>query len=88
MKEQPTGPPRGESEGHPTGPAQGQPAFLVDAEEPLVLAGPPRAVRGEFRLQNPTAEKIIQKSASEALPGIRKIDEEIRKAVAKPPDSK
>lgn len=63
MKEQPKGPPPGESEGHPTGSGQGQPAFLVDAEEPLVLAGPPRAVRGEFRLQNPTAEKMTVREA-------------------------
>jgi hypothetical protein len=35
------------------------PALLADVEEPLVLVGPPRAVRGEFRLQNPTADKIV-----------------------------
>jgi hypothetical protein len=34
-------------------------ALLADAEEPLILTGPPRFIRGEFRLQNPTADKII-----------------------------
>jgi hypothetical protein len=38
---------------------QGLPALMIDAEAPLVLVGPPRAVRGEFRLQNPTAEKVL-----------------------------
>src|SRR5215467_5749056 len=33
--------------------------LMTDAEEPLVLAGPPRAIRGEFRLQNPSGEKVI-----------------------------
>jgi hypothetical protein len=37
----------------------GPPAMLVDAEEPLVLVGPPRAVRGEFRLENPTEERVV-----------------------------
>jgi hypothetical protein len=32
---------------------------MADVEEPLVLVGPPRAIRGEFRLQNPTSEKVI-----------------------------
>jgi hypothetical protein len=34
-------------------------ALLPDAGEPLVLVGPPREVRGEFRVQNPTERKII-----------------------------
>ena len=33
--------------------------LMADVEEPLVLAGPPRAIRGEFRLQNPTDEKLV-----------------------------
>jgi hypothetical protein len=33
--------------------------LMADLEEPLVLAGPPRAIRGEFRLENPTDEKVI-----------------------------
>ena len=36
-----------------------QGAVLPDAAEPLVLIGPPRGVRGEFRVQNPTERKII-----------------------------
>src|SRR3954451_2823409 len=36
-----------------------QTAMMTDAEEPLVLVGPPRGVRGEFRLQNPTDRKVI-----------------------------
>jgi hypothetical protein len=36
-----------------------QQRLMTDSDEPLVLAGPPRAIRGEFRLQNPTAEKVI-----------------------------
>ena len=39
-------------------------AFLVDAEAPLVLAGPPRAVRGEFRVQNASAEKLSVRGAT------------------------
>jgi hypothetical protein len=34
-------------------------AFLTDRDKPLVLAGPPRAVRGEFRLLNTTDDKVI-----------------------------
>jgi hypothetical protein len=33
--------------------------FLQDREQPLVLAGPPRAVRGEIHLLNTTDEKVI-----------------------------
>src|SRR5262245_52346811 len=33
--------------------------LLPDAEQPLVLIGPPRGVRGEFRVQNSTERKII-----------------------------
>jgi hypothetical protein len=36
-------------------------ALLPDASEPLVLIGPPRGVRGEFRVQNPTEQKIVVK---------------------------
>lgn len=36
-----------------------QAAIILDAEQPLVLVGPPRGVRGEFRLQNPTDRKVI-----------------------------
>jgi hypothetical protein len=38
-------------------------ALMVDAEAPLVLAGPPRAVRGEFRVQNATEEKLSVRDA-------------------------
>ena len=38
-------------------------ALMVDAEEPLVLAGPPRALRGEFRLRNASAEKFSVRDA-------------------------
>lgn len=34
-------------------------AVLADAERPLVLVGPPRAVRGEFQVQNSTDRKIV-----------------------------
>jgi hypothetical protein len=33
--------------------------LMRNADEPLVLVGPPRGVRGEFHLQNPTGEKVI-----------------------------
>lgn len=33
--------------------------LLQNAELPLVLIGPPRGVRGEFRVQNPTDSKIV-----------------------------
>ncbi len=33
--------------------------LMTDAEEPLVLAGPPRAIRGELRLENPTDAKVV-----------------------------
>lgn len=36
-----------------------QGAVLPNAAEPLVLIGPPRGIRGEFRVQNPTERKII-----------------------------
>jgi hypothetical protein len=42
-------------------PPDRQKALLPDASEPLVLIGPPRGVRGEFRVQNPTERKIIVK---------------------------
>jgi hypothetical protein len=44
-------------------PSKAARAFMVDAEAPLVLAGPPRAVRGEFRVQNATAEKLSVRGA-------------------------
>jgi hypothetical protein len=34
-------------------------ALLPDAGQPLVLVGPPRGVRGQFRIQNSTERKII-----------------------------
>jgi hypothetical protein len=43
----------------PERPSTRQGAVLPDAAEPLVLIGPPRGVRGEFRVQNPTERKII-----------------------------
>ena len=36
--------------------------FLKDRDQPLVLAGPPRAVRGELRLLNTTEDKVIIRS--------------------------
>ena len=33
-------------------------ATMVNAEAPLILAGPPRAIRGEFHLQNATTQKL------------------------------
>lgn len=36
-----------------------QARMMLDAEQPLVLVGPPRGVRGELRLQNPTDRKVI-----------------------------
>ena len=44
-------------------PSKAARAFMVDAEAPLVLAGPPRAVRGEFRVQNATEEKLSVRGA-------------------------
>ena len=38
-------------------------ALMIDSEAPLVLVGPPRALRGEFRLQNATAEKLSVRDA-------------------------
>lgn len=38
---------------------QPQPKLMTDEDEPLVLVGPPRGVRGEFRLQNATTDKVI-----------------------------
>src|SRR5687768_5909566 len=32
---------------------------MPDAAQPLILVGPPRDLRGEFRVQNSTARKII-----------------------------
>jgi hypothetical protein len=34
-------------------------ALLPDAGEPLVLVGPPRGVRGQFLIRNPTESRII-----------------------------
>lgn len=34
-------------------------ALMPDAGQPLVLVGPPRDVRGEFRVRNTTARKVI-----------------------------
>lgn len=34
-------------------------SLLSDSEGPLILIGPPRGVRGEFRVQNSTERKII-----------------------------
>lgn len=42
----------------PSGPPARSP-LLQHAEHPLVLIGPPRGMRGEFRVQNSTASKII-----------------------------
>lgn len=39
-------------------------ALMMDAEEPLVLIGPPRAVRGEFRLHNASAQKLAVRDAT------------------------
>ena len=33
--------------------------LMPDAAEPLVLVGPPREIRGEFLVRNPTERKII-----------------------------
>ena len=33
--------------------------LMPDAAEPLVLVGPPRQVRGQFHVQNPTERKIV-----------------------------
>jgi hypothetical protein len=38
-------------------------AMMIDADAPLVLAGPPRAIRGEFHLQNATAQKLSVRDA-------------------------
>jgi len=38
-------------------------ATMVNAEAPLVLAGPPRAIRGEFHLRNATTEKLAVRDA-------------------------
>ena len=37
---------------------------MPDAAEPLVLVGPPRQVRGEFHVQNPTERKIVVRQPS------------------------
>lgn len=34
-------------------------ALMPDAAQPLVLVGPPRDIRGEFRVQNSTEQKIV-----------------------------
>lgn len=38
-------------------------ATMVNAEAPLILAGPPRAIRGEFHLQNVSAQKLAVRDA-------------------------
>jgi hypothetical protein len=40
-------------------PTERKAALLSDAGQPLVLVGPPRDLRGEFRIQNATGEKIV-----------------------------
>jgi len=35
---------------------------LLDAERPLTLTGPPRGIRGEFRLENPSDDKVVIRS--------------------------
>jgi hypothetical protein len=37
---------------------------MLNAEAPLVLAGPPRALRGEFHLQNASAQKLSVRGAT------------------------
>jgi len=37
---------------------------LINADAPLVLAGPPRAIRGEFHLHNATTEKLSVRNAT------------------------
>lgn len=39
-------------------------AMMKDVDAPLVLAGPPRAIRGEFHLQNATTEKLSVRDAT------------------------
>jgi hypothetical protein len=39
-------------------------AVMINADAPLVLAGPPRAIRGEFHLQNATAQKLSVRDAT------------------------
>ena len=67
-------------------------ALLPDAGEPLVLVGPPRALRGEFRVRNPGEEKLIvrqptvrpappQKKGAAALP---QRDHVLRRIVVRP----
>jgi hypothetical protein len=38
-------------------------ATMINVDAPLVLAGPPRAIRGEFHLQNATTEKLSVRDA-------------------------
>src|SRR5262245_34847319 len=37
----------------------GPPALMEETDEPLVLVGPPRGIRGEFHLHNSSEEKVI-----------------------------
>jgi hypothetical protein len=39
-------------------------ATMINAEAPLIFAGPPRAIRGEFHLQNATAQKLAVRDAT------------------------
>jgi hypothetical protein len=39
-------------------------AVMMNADAPLVLAGPPRAIRGEFHLRNATAQKVSVRDAT------------------------
>lgn len=36
-----------------------RPVLLADAERPLVLVGPPRGIRGQFQVQNPSDRKVV-----------------------------
>jgi hypothetical protein len=44
-------------------PSQPARALMLDADAPLVLTGPPRAIRGEFQLQNTTPQKLAVRDA-------------------------
>ena len=61
-------------------------ATMLNAEAPLILAGPPRAIRGEFHLQNATTQKLAVRDVtfrSVAAPAAKVADDISTRATTK-----
>jgi hypothetical protein len=61
-------------------------ALFADGEQPLVLVGPPRGVRGEVRIQNPTDRKLIVRQPLLTVTPPAGAGGKARKAAAAMPD--